>query len=284
MHDPGWAFQPADYFYSQIQASLIHMIPTFTFPASTPLEQRPRAILIGASSGIGAALARRLAQEGYLLALLARRADNLQALCQEINRAAGETRAVAYVHDVTDFAAIPALFQRILGDLRSIDLLVYNAGVLYPVEFSEYNFDKDKKMVDVNLLGAMAWLGQAAALFEQQGSGQIVGISSVAGDRGRSKNPGYGAAKAGFTAYLESLRNRLSRSGVSVVTIKPGFVDTEMTAGEALPMIISAEQAAADIYKAIRKRQQTRYVPLRWGLIMLVIMLIPSILFRRLKI
>ncbi len=253
-------------------------------PPQTPLEPRPRAVLVGASSGIGAALAWQLAAEGYVVALLARRSDLLEALSAEINHTFGETRALAYAHDVTDFAAVPPLFQKILSDLQGIDLVIYNAGALFQVAFSEYNFEKDKKMVDVNLLGAMAWLGQAAALFEQLGSGQIVGISSVAGDRGRVKNPGYQASKAGLTNYLESLRNRLTRSGVNVITIKPGFVDTAMTGGQELPMMISPEQAAREICSAIRKRKQTRYVPFQWAFIMLAIVLVPSFIFRRLKI
>ena len=252
-------------------------------PTSTPLEQRPRALVIGATSGIGAALALRLASAGYVIALSGRRTDRLEALCDLINEATGERRALSYTHDVTEYDTIPALFQQILLDLSGLDLVVYNAGVLYPVAFSEYNFEKDKKMVDVNLLGAMAWLGQAAQLFEQLGHGQIVGISSVAGDRGRVKNPGYQASKAGLTNYLEALRNRLTRSGVNVITIKPGFVDTEMTSGDDLPMIISAEQAAEEIFKAIRKRKQTRYVPFQWAFIMFAIVLVPSFLFRRLK-
>jgi len=240
-------------------------------------------MIIGASSGIGAALAHRLAREGYVLALLARRTDRLDALCADINREAGEIRACAYPHDVTDFDAVPALFQRIYHDLRGLDLLVYNAGVMPAVGFAEFNFSKDKRMIDTNLLGAMAWLGQAARIFQTAGAGQIVGISSVSGDRGRVKNPSYNASKAGLTTYLEGLRNRLTRHGVNVITIKPGPVTTEMTEGLDMAMQISAEQAAADIAKAIRRRKQTRYVPLRWALIMAVVMLIPSFIFRRLN-
>ncbi len=255
-------------------------------PHSTPLELRPRAIVVGASSGIGAALSRRLAREGYILALLSRREDLLHALCDEINHAAGETRAFVYAHDVVDFDTTPALFQTIFQDLRGLDLIVYNAGVMPLVKTTEYNFEKDKQMIDVNLIGAMAWLGQAAQLFERVGAGQIVGISSVAGDRGRVPNPGYNASKSGLTTYLEGLRNRLTRHGVNVVTIKPGPVDTDMTRqlDYEQPFVISTEQAADEIAKAIRKRKQTRYVPFRWGLIMTVIRHIPSFIFRRLTI
>jgi len=254
-----------------------------TLPSSTPLNQRPRAIIIGASSGIGEALARHLAREGYVLALLARRKDRLEHISGELNLGFGETRVTNYEHDVTDYAAVPALFQQIHRDLRGLDLVVYNAGVLEPVGMSEFDFEKDKKMVDINLLGAMAWLGEAARFFEQAETGHIVGISSVAGDRGRVGNPGYNASKAGLTTYLEALRNRLTRHGVTVTTIKPGPVETIMTEGLEPPFIIPPAQAAREIAHAINKRNQTRYVPLIWMPIMHIIRHIPSFIFRRLS-
>jgi short-subunit dehydrogenase len=250
----------------------------------SPLTPRRRAVIVGASSGIGAALARRLARRGYALALLARRTDALDTLCREINAAAGETRAVAYTHDVTDYALIPGLFQKLLADLGRIDALVYSAGVMPTVTFTEYAFEKDKAMTDSQLLGGIAWLGQAAALFERMGAGQIVGISSVAGDRGRVINPGYAAAKAGFTAYLESLRNRLTRRGVNVLTIKPGRVDTEMTRRAGIAKgLYPADKTAEAIARAMQKRKQVVYVPGWYRWLMLAIIHTPSFIFRRLK-
>ncbi|MFQ5615569.1 MAG: SDR family NAD(P)-dependent oxidoreductase [Anaerolineales bacterium] len=253
-----------------------------SFPPGTPFDTRKRAVIIGASSGIGAELARQLAREGYTLALLARRQEALQALSDEINEAAGETRAVIYPHDVCKFDAIPGLFQTILQDLKRIDLIIYCAGVMPAAAFSEFSFAKDQGMIKVNLLGAMAWLGQAATLFERMGRGQIVGISSVAGDRGRVINPGYSTSKAGLDTYLESLRNRLTRKGVHVLTVKPGPVDTPMATRGGLFMI-PPEQAARDITSAIRKRHQTVYTPARWRLIMFVVRNMPSVIFRRLN-
>ena len=112
-----------------------------------------------------------------------------------------------------------------------------------------------------------------------------MGISSVAGDRGRVKNPAYQASKAGLTNYLESLRNRLTRHGVHVLTVKPGFVDTPMLrkAGGGPFWVIPPEQAAADIAKALRKKKQVIYTPARWRWLMLVIQHIPSFLFRRMR-
>jgi short-subunit dehydrogenase len=248
----------------------------------TALNRRKRAILVGASSGIGAALARRLAAEGYVLALLARRAELLEALCREINTAAGETRAVFYVHDVTDFEAAPALLQRIVADLGGLDLFIYNSGISIPSGMKHYEFGKDRLVTEVNYLGALAWLNPVASMFYNLRAGQIVGMSSVAGERGRVGNPSYNASKAALTTYLESLRNRLNRRGVHVLTVKPGYVLTEMVTGVKNPIFaIPAERAAADICKAIRHRKQEIYTAPIWRLVMFVIRNIPSVLFRR---
>lgn len=249
-----------------------------------PLRSRPRAIIIGASSGIGAALARRLAKGGYIIALLARRTDDLNALCAEIDQQFGESTALAYPHDVTHFDQVPALFQRIIQDLGQIDLVIFNAGVLVPLGPEEFDFEKDKTMLDVNLLGGLAWLNQAAALFAKLGRGQIVGVSSIAGERGRVGHPSYHTAKAALSTYLESLRNRLSRKGVHVLTVKPGFVDTDMLKNSKKTFwVISPDQAADDIWRALQRRKQVIFTPARWRWVGLVLQHIPSFIFRRLS-
>jgi short-subunit dehydrogenase len=253
-------------------------------PVEHPLNPLPGAVIIGASSGIGAAIARKLAQEGYKLALLARRKEMLDDLCSQINQLAGENRAIAYQHDVTNYQEVPALFQKILQDLQTIDVFVYNSGVMYNVNISEYNFEKDLKTVEVNLLGAMAWLNQASVLFERMGKGHLVGISSVAGDRGRVGNPPYHTAKAAFSTYLESLRNRLARSGVHVLTVKPGYVQTAMMEQIKGKLPVSTpEKTAIDIWRAIRRRKQVIYTPWWWRYILLIVQHVPSFIFRRLS-
>ena len=254
-------------------------------PSEPPLGTRRRALIIGASSGIGAELAMRLAREGYKVVLLARRKSMLETLQEEINANSNDQRAYSYAHDVRDFDEIPALFQRILKEMKRIDVCIYNAGVMPDVSGDEYNFEKDRQIILVNVLGAIAWLNQAAQLFMRMGSGQIVGISSVAGDRGRVGKPVYHASKAALTTYLEALRNRLSLYGVNVLTVKPGVVATNLSgvSPESL-MTISPDQAAKDIWRAIRKRKQVIYTPTRWRLIMYVIRSIPSFIFRRMSI
>lgn len=255
-------------------------------PRATPLAPRKKAVLVGAAGGIGAALARRLAREGYVLALLDRSDDTLNPLCDEINQTHGETRAVPYEHDVTAYDKVPDLFRKVVAELGGIDLFVYVAGVIYFPALDEFNFAEDQKMVAVNLLGAMAWMSEVAPVFQSMRGGQIVGVSSVAGDRGRVSNPGYNTSKAGFTCYLEALRNRLTRHGVHVLTVKPGMVKTQMLdlPNAPKPMLaVTPEQAADGIWNAIQKRKQVAYVSSLWRWVMLVIKQIPSVVFRRLN-
>jgi decaprenylphospho-beta-D-erythro-pentofuranosid-2-ulose 2-reductase len=256
-----------------------------SLPTDQPLDPQKRAIIVGASSGLGEALAQELASQNYYLALLARREDRLKDICSQINKGTERERARYYVHDVTNYDEIPGLFQRITRELGGVDLFIYSAGHQESMTFDEYNFQKDKAMVEVNLLGAMAWLNQASLRFERAKTGKICGISSIAGDRGRRLNPGYNTSKAGLTTYLEALRNRVARYGVTVTTVKPGFMDTDLLAHASKTMwVISPESAAKQIIKAIRKKKQIVYVPGRWRTVMLVIKYMPSFLFRRLSI
>ena len=260
------------------------MSETMKTPQSTPLSPSRCAILVGASSGIGAALARRLADEGYTLALLARRGEMLDALAEEINQAHGEMRALPYVHDVTDYDSVPELLRRIMADLGGLDLFVFNSGIALKAGVDNFDFERDRRTMEVNLIGALAWLNPVAEIFQNLKSGQIVGISSVAGERGRVGNPSYNTSKAALSCYLEALRNRLTRHGVHVLTVKPGFVQTDMLKGaKKLFWVIPTEQAAQDIWNAIRKGKQEIYTPARWRWVMLIIRNIPSFVFRKLS-
>jgi NAD(P)-dependent dehydrogenase (short-subunit alcohol dehydrogenase family) len=240
------------------------------------------AIVVGASSGVGAAVARLLAGEARKVAVLARRQEELDGLVAEVEDAVGATRVFAYRHDVVDFEGVDALFERIERELGEVDELHYVAGVMPPVEIDEFPTAKDAAMVAVQLMGCIAWGNAAARRFLARGSGHIVGVTSVAADRGRRDRPGYNASKAGQDAYLESIRNRLWRHGVYVTTVRLGTVRTPMTEGLELPMPITAERAARGILRARSRRRAVAYVPARWRLVMLVIKSIPSFLFRRL--
>lgn len=244
-----------------------------------------RALVIGASSGIGAACARRLVLEGYHVAILGRRKAELEDVARKTAEKFAEGKIRVYPADVTDYARAPALFDQIVTDLGGLDLVIFAAAVMPKLEADEYCFEKDRQMVEVNVLGAIAWLNEAAQFFGRVKQGTIVGISSIAGDRGRRGNPVYGTTKAALNTYLEALRNRLGRHGVNVVTIRPGFVDTQMTKGmDGLLWLITADEAARQIYEAVRCRKSVVYVPRRWRYVGLIIRMIPSWLFKKLDI
>lgn len=243
------------------------------------------ALVVGASSGIGAALVKRLASQGCRVAAVARRHDELEKLAVWASKAGGGGEVLPYVADVREPQSVLELFETITGDLGGLDLVIYAAGVMLPVQFEEYDTAKDLEMLQTNLSGAVAWLNPAAQRFARLKRGTIIGIGSVAGDRGRSGSPVYNTSKAGLHTYLEALRNRVARYGVKVVTIKPGFVDTAMTKGlPGLFWLISADRAAEIILKKARKGIVTAYVPARWRLVMLIIRSMPSFIFRRLKV
>ncbi len=243
------------------------------------------AVVVGASSGIGAALARRLAAQGSKVALVARRAEALTALASELNQGRGEPVAFVFPHDVCRREEASALIQEIARALGGLDLVIYAAGIMPAVAFDEFDPVKDAAILEVNLLGAVAWLDPVAARFARVGRGTIVGIGSIAGDRGRSVNPAYNTSKAALHTFLEALRNRVARRGVRVVTIKPGFVDTPMLAGRpGVRGAISAARAAEIILRKARRGVVTAYVPARWRLVSWVIRAIPSVLFRQLKV
>ena len=247
------------------------------------------AIVIGASSGIGKALAEQLLKQGTSVAMVSRRREPMEELriTNYELRKKDNTRGNAFVyeHDVTDYDKTEALFQQITHDLGGLDLVIYSSGVMLSVEEHEYSFAKDRETIEVNVIGAFAWLDEAAKRFERTKSGTIIGISSVAGERGRRGNPAYGTSKAALTTLLEALRNRVSRYGVKVITIKPGFIDTDMTRGKpGLFWLISADDAAKQILHAARSGQSIVYVPGKWRWVAMALRSVPSFIFKRLSV
>jgi decaprenylphospho-beta-D-erythro-pentofuranosid-2-ulose 2-reductase len=236
---------------------------------------------------MGAELARQLARGGCKVALVARRADELTRLADAINTERGAGAALTYPHDVLQAECVPALFQQIAHDLGGLDLVIYASGVMPLLQPDEYDFSKDRAMVEVNVLGAIAWLNEAAQRFGRAGAGTLIGIGSVAGDRGRRGMPVYGATKAFLTTYLEALRNRIAHTGAVVVTVKPGPVATPLTAAmdpKKLPFLIPADKAATLILEGARARRNIVYVPGIWRPVMFLIRSFPSAIFRRLNI
>jgi short-subunit dehydrogenase len=234
---------------------------------------------------MGEALARRLVHGGCNVAIVARSTEALERLRDELNRTAGREAVHIASHDVRKREEVPALFQELTHRIGGLDLIIYAAGAMPKIAEDEYDSEKDALVMEVNTIGAMAWLNEAARRFERTKRGTIVGIGSIAGDRGRRGNPAYCTSKAALATYMESLRNRLRRYGVNIVTIKPGFVDTAMTKGKpGLIWLISPDEAAARILDAARAGRNVAYVPGQWRLVGMIVRSIPSFLFRRLSI
>lgn len=239
------------------------------------------ALILGAGSGIATALARELAREGHPLILAMRDKQKAQQLCEEIQAETGATcTAVAFDAEALD---THAAFYTSLDPRPGIVVCAF--GLLPDQVQAQDETGGGLRSIVVNYTGAVSILEEAARDLEGRGTGCIVGISSVAGDRGRASNYFYGSAKAGLTAYLSGLRNRLQASGTHVLTVKPGFVRTAMTEGLPLPGPLTASpgQAAHGIFRAIKSRKNTVYVLGRWRWIMLIITLLPEGIFKRLK-
>ncbi|KMO40899.1 short-chain dehydrogenase [Methylobacterium variabile] len=241
----------------------------------------PSSVLIlGARSDIGRAVARRFARAGASVILAARRSNELAADVSDL-AIRHKVKAEAIEFDVTD--GDPEAFFEALPTLP--DVVVMVVGLLGDQARSETDLEAATAVMAANFTGPVAYLLAAARRLEARGSGCIVGISSVAGDRGRKSNYVYGSAKAGFTAFLSGLRNRLFGQGVAVITVKPGFVATQMTAGLKLPPLLTAQpgEVADAIWTAVEKRKDVIYIRPIWRLIMMAIQNVPEPLFKRLS-
>jgi len=243
-----------------------------------------KILIIGATSAIAEAAARIFAARGDALFLVARNAEHLRAVVADLN-IRGAARADSATLDVTDFAAHEAVIEKAERDLGGIDIAIIAHGTLTDQARCEQSVDVMRREFDVNALSTLALLTALANRMEARHGGTLAVISSVAGDRGRQSNYVYGAAKAAVSAFLGGLRQRLAKSGVTVLTIKPGFVDTPMTAGIANKGALWAQPdgIAAGIVQAIDRRRNIVYLPWFWRWIMLIIRQIPEALFKRLK-
>jgi short-subunit dehydrogenase len=240
-----------------------------------------KVIIIGASSGIGAAIARAELKAGSFTTLVARREEELLKLVKEFP----DAKYCVLKHDVKNTSEVAKLFSEIIKSMDGLDEIYYASGVLHKVELDEFNTSKDVDTISVNLLGAIAWCNQSAEYFQKLGKGKIIGISSIAGERGRIGNPSYNTSKAALNIYLEALRNRLSRKGILVLTAKPGFIDTDMTKGlKGLFWLISPEEAADIIRNSAKKNKEVIFVPAKWWLVATIINLIPNFIFKKLNI
>ena len=243
------------------------------------MKVRGTVLIIGATSDIGRAVARRLARDGCALQLAARDSESLAGEVQDMR---ARTAAAVSGHrcDVLDADGGVSL----LDTLEVLpDVAVCVVGLLGDQRAAQRDGAVAQRIMRTNYVGPALLMAALAERFEQRGSGVLAGVSSVAGDRGRASNYVYGSAKAGFSAFLSGLRHRLAGSGVHVVTVKPGFVRTRMTDGLDLPPRLTAEpdEVARAVAAAIRRRRNVVYVRRVWRLIMLIVRVLPERVFKR---
>lgn len=241
-----------------------------------------KVLIVGATSAIAIACARRWASEGATLFLVGRQAERLEQIAADLV-ARGAKAATSHVLDMNDFDAHQAMLDACVGTLGGIDVALIAHGTLSDQKACEQDVKVALRELSTNGLSVIALLTPLANLMESAKTGVIAVISSVAGDRGRPSNYVYGTAKAAVSTFCEGLRARLFKSGVHVLTIKPGFVDTPMTAGMPLPgpLVATPERVANDIVRAVEKKTDSIYTPWFWSGIMLIIRSVPGFLFKR---
>ena len=239
-------------------------------------------LIIGAKSDIAKAAAREYANNGYDLYLAARNSNELKKFADDMRV---RTQRIAHLIelDILDYKShqtfYDSLEEKPLGVLSAI-------GYLGQQEKAEIDFNEAQQVINTNYTGIVSLFNIIANSFEKRKSGFIIGICSVAGDRGRKSNFIYGSAKAALSTYLSGLRNRLNDAHVHVMTVKPGFVNTKMTKGMNLPqnMTLQPEDVAKDIYKAHQKGKNVLYTKWIWRYVMIIIRMIPEWKFKGMNI
>ncbi len=239
-------------------------------------------LIVGASSGIATELARELARRKARLFLCDIDEERLGLLASDLRaRYKVEVRTARF--DVLDFDAHESFVDEVEEKLGPLYGVAWLAGIMGKQEAQERDFAAAKKVLDVNYTAALSMLHIIALRLETRRQGHIVGFSSAAGDRGRASNYVYGAAKGALATLLSGLRQRLADKGISVLTVKPGFVDTMMTKDMDLPFAADPKDVARDVANAIDKKRNVLYTPWFWQIIMCGIIHIPEMLFKKVK-
>lgn len=251
--------------------------------STTPERAGRRVLIIGATSAIAAETARVFAAYGARLFLTGRHSGRLDAVAADL-KVRGAAQVETALLEVTDISRHAGVVEAAFAALGGLDVVLIAHGTLPDQQRCEESAAETVAALEVNFTATIALLTLLANRFEAARQGCIAVITSVAGDRGRQSNYVYGAAKGGVERFLEGLRNRLFRSGVAVITIKPGFVDTPMTAGVAKnPLFASPRRVGRAIYRAIEARRSVVYIPWFWRPIMFLVTALPESIFQRLR-
>lgn len=239
-------------------------------------------LILGATSAIARGTAAAFAKRGHALYLASRDMDELQRSAADLQLRYGvAVRYGRFDAEATD--THPAFLKHVLEEMGELDGVVLAFGYLGD-QMAARDFSLGAKVIASNFTGAVSILSECASYFEPRKQGFIIGISSVAGDRGRQSNYVYGAAKGGLTVFLQGLRNRMFHCGVRVITVKPGFVDTAMTFGlPGLFLVASPQDVGERIARTPQKSADVVYLPWFWRYIMLIIQHVPEPIFKRLK-
>ncbi len=249
--------------------------------ASTNLTPQ-KILVLGATSGIAEATCRIWAAQGHSLFLVARNPEKLAAVAADL-RVRGASYVDTAVADLDDTDQHPALLAHAINSLTGMDIAYLAHGVLGDQSQAEQDFNTAAHILHTNFMAPVSLLTWLANFCVQRHSGTLAVLSSVAGDRGRKSNYVYGSSKAGLSAFLGGLRNRVDREGVTVLTIKPGPVKTAMTASMDQKKMADVDQVAQTIVKAIAAKKDTLYVPFLWQPIMCIIRHIPERIFKKLN-
>jgi short-subunit dehydrogenase len=241
----------------------------------------PVVLILGATSDMAIAIAKKFASAAYQVQLAARNPGQLQPLQADL-QIRYNTACSLHIFDALDFAS----HDRFLESLNpKPDVTICVFGYLGDAMKARGDWNEANRIIQSNYTGAVSILDRMANEYARQKKGTIVGISSVAGERGRQSNYHYGSAKAGFTAYLSGLRNRMFHEGVHVVTVQPGFTYTRMTENLELPKLLTGHPAdvARVVFSAVQRKKNVVYVKWMWRWIMLVIRSIPEMIFKKMK-
>lgn len=238
-------------------------------------------LVLGATSDIGFAIAKKFALEKYDIQLAARNVEQLKPFQSDIEIRYGVSCSI-HEFDATNFETHSSFYHSLSP---RPDIAIYVIGYMNDNEKVIGDWNESVKTINANYTGAVSILNIIAQDYIQKQNGTIVGISSVAGKRGRQSNYIYGSAKAAFTAYLSGLRNKLFHSKVHVLTVLPGFVFTKMTEHLQLPKLLTArpEEVADSVYNGVKKKKNVVYVKWFWKWIMLIITSIPESIFKKKK-
>jgi short-subunit dehydrogenase len=242
-----------------------------------------RVLIAGATSAIAQETAKLFAARGDALFLVARNAQRLAAVADDL-RVRGAARVECLALDLNEIDRHEQLVQAAVGALGGLDLVLLAQGVRGEQRECDTDFSRALEVLETNFIGAVSLLLSVARLFERQHAGTIAAISSVAGDRGRQSNYVYGASKGALSIFLQGLRNRLYPFGVRVITIKPGFVDTPMTAHLPKNALFADPAAIArGISRAINRGKDVAYLPGFWWPIMAIVRHVPESIAKRLR-